>query len=338
MLESFRSPESRVTLELREEPSNDQAGRRMTERMPTSASVAADTAPTPLRAWWAAARPATLSIAVVPVVVGTALAWRDAGTIDWIVAVVALVAAMLIQIGTNLFNDVGDYERGVDLPDRLGPPRATAMGWLSPADVRRAAATSFGLAMVLGAYLVSVGGWPILAIGLASVAAGIAYTDGPRPIAYTASGEFFVFVFFGIVATTGSYFLQSDRLSGAALVAGTMLGALAAAVLVVNNYRDLDSDGQAGKITLAVRIGRAATRVEFAALVAAAFALVPLLGAVARAGAWVALPLAAAPFAAALVLGFWRAPITTALNLFLKRTAQLQLAFGLLLAIALVAR
>jgi 1,4-dihydroxy-2-naphthoate octaprenyltransferase len=310
----------------------------MTDRTPTSASVADAAAPTPLRAWWAAARPATLSIAVAPVVVGTALAWRDAGAIDWIVAAVALAAATLIQIGTNLFNDVGDYERGADLPDRLGPPRATAMGWLPPADVRRAAATSFGLAIVLGAYLVSEGGWPILAIGLTSVAAGIAYTGGPRPIAYTASGEFFVFVFFGIVATTGSHFLQTGRFSSAALIAGTILGALAAAVLVVNNYRDLDSDLRAGKITLAVRIGRAATRVEFAALVTAAFALVPLLGAVTRAGAWVALPLAAAPFAAALVVGFWLAPITTALNLFLKRTAQLQLAFGLLLAIALVAR
>ena len=310
----------------------------MTDRTPTSADLAAAAAPTPFRAWWLAARPATLSIAVVPVVVGTALAWRDGSVVDWVVAAVALVAAMLIQIGTNLFNDVGDYERGADTPDRLGPPRATAMGWLGAADVRRAAATSFGLAMVLGAYLVSVGGWPILAIGLASVAAGIAYTGGPRPIAYTAAGEFFVFVFFGVVATVGSHFLQAGRLSAAALVAGSILGALAAAVLVVNNYRDLDSDLRAGKITLAVRIGRGATRVEFAALVAAAFALLPLLGAVTRAGAWLALTFAAAPFAAALVIGFWRAPITTALNLFLKRTAQLQLAFGLLLAFAIVAR
>lgn len=309
----------------------------MIDPTPASANVAADP-PTPLRAWWLAARPATLSIAIVPVVVGTALAWREAGGIDWGVALVALVAAMLIQIGTNLFNDVGDYERGTDRPDRLGPPRATAMGWLAAAEVRRAAATSFGLALVLGAYLVSVGGWPIFAIGLASVAAGIAYTGGPRPIAYTASGEFFVFVFFGLVATAGTHFLLTGRLAAAALVAGTILGALAAAVLVVNNYRDLDGDAQAGKITLAVRVGRAATRLEFAALVGAAFALLPLLGVVTRAGAWLALPLAAAPFAVALVLGFWRAPVTTALNLFLKRTAQLQLAFGLLLAVALVAR
>src|SRR5262249_14204213 len=116
-------------------------------------------------------------------------------------------------IGTNLYNDVGDYERGADRSDRLGPPRATSMGWLAATDVRRAAATSFGLAMVLGAYLVSVGGWPIFVIGLASIAAGISYTGGPRPIAYTPSGEFFVFVFFGLVATIGSSFLQTGRFS-----------------------------------------------------------------------------------------------------------------------------
>jgi 1,4-dihydroxy-2-naphthoate octaprenyltransferase len=232
----------------------DQAGQRMTDRTPTSASVAAAATPTPLRAWWAAARPATLSIAVVPVVVGTALAWHDAGAIEWIVALVALVAAMLIQIGTNLFNDVGDYERGADLPDRLGPPRATAMGWLPAADVRRAAATSFGLAMVLGAYLVSVGGWRIFAIGLASVAAGIAY-GRPAPIAYTARRD----LRDGVLRHRRHRrqpFLQTGRLSGARPGSRGDAQALAAAVLVVNNYRDLDSDTQ-GQITLAVRIGRA---------------------------------------------------------------------------------
>jgi len=305
---------------------------------PPAGARPASAAPAPFAAWWLAARPATLSISLVPVVVGTALAWHGGAAVDWSVAAVALAAAVLIQVGTNLFNDAGDYERGADGPDRLGPARATAMGWLSPGDVRRAAATSFGLAMVLGAYLVAVGGWPILAIGLASVAAGVAYTGGRRPIAYTASGEFFVFVFFGVVATLGSAFLQTGRFSVAALVAGTMLGALAAAVLVVNNYRDLDSDRRAGKRTLAVRIGRPATRVEFAALVAVAFALLPLLGALTHAGAWLALTLAAAPFAAALVTGFWRAPVGAVLNLFLKRTAQLQLVFGILLAVALLAK
>jgi 1,4-dihydroxy-2-naphthoate octaprenyltransferase len=275
---------------------------------------------------------------MVPVVVGTALAWHGGAALDGVVAGVALAAAVLIQVGTNLFNDAGDYERGADGPDRLGPPRASAMGWLAAGDVRRAALACFGLAMLLGAYLVSVGGWPILAAGLASMAAGLAYTGGRRPIAYTASGEFFVFVFFGVVATAGSHFLQAGRFSGAALVAGAIVGALAAAVLVVNNYRDLDSDRRAGKRTLAVCIGRPATRVEFAALVALAFALLPLLGVLTHAGAWLALTLAAAPFAAALVTGFWRVPVGGVLNLFLKRTAQLQLVFGILLAVALLAK
>lgn len=293
--------------------------------------------PTAARAWWLAARPATLSMSAVPVLVGTALAWHGGAPVDWRVAAVALAAAVLIQVGTNLFNDAGDYQRGADGPDRLGPPRASAMGWLAAADVRRAALASFAVAMLLGADLISAGGWPILAIGLASVAAGLAYTGGHRPIAYTASGELFVFVFFGVVATAGSHFLQAGRPSPAALVAGAILGALAAAVLVVNNYRDLDSDRRAGKLTLAVRIGRPATRVAFAALVAVAFALVPLLGALTRAGAWLALTLAIVPFAAALVTAFWRAPVGPVLNLFLKRTAQLQLALGIVLAAALVA-
>jgi 1,4-dihydroxy-2-naphthoate octaprenyltransferase len=310
----------------------------MTQRIRDSGGVGAIAAPTPLRAWWLAARPATLSIAVVPVLVAMALARHDAGAFAWQVALAALVAAILIQIGTNLFNDVGDYERGADGTDRLGPPRATSMGWLTPAEVRRAASTSFGLAMVLGAYLVSVGGWPILALGLASVAAGVAYTGGPRPIAYSASGEFFVLAFFGVAATAGTYYLLTGRLTPAALVAGVILGALAAAVLVVNNYRDLDGDRRAGKRTLAVRVGRTATRVEFAALVVLPFALLPLLGALTGSGAWMMLPLAAAPFAAGVVSAFWQAPVNAGLNRFLKYTAQLQLGFGLLLAIALVAR
>ena len=233
--------------------------------------------PGPLKAWWIAARPPTLTISITPVLVGTAVAWHEGAMIQWFVAGIALCAAVLIQVGTNLYNDVGDYERGADGSDRLGPPRASAMGWLAPADVRRAAAASFGLAMVLGAYLVSVGGWTIFAVGLASIAAGIGYTGGPRPIAYTPSGEFFVFVFFGLVATAGSSFLQTGQLSWASLAAGGMIGALAAAVLVVNNYRDLESDRRSGKITLAVRIGYAATRIEFATLVLLPFVALPLL-------------------------------------------------------------
>ncbi len=267
--------------------------------------------------------------------VGTALAWREAGGIDWVVAVLALCAAVLIQIGTNLYNDVGDYERGADRADRLGPPRASSMGWLAPADVRRAAATSFGLAMVLGAYLVSVGGWPIFVIGLASVAAGVAYTGGPRPIAYSASGEFFVFVFFGLVATVGSTFLQTGQFSWASAAAGGMIGALAAAVLVVNNYRDLESDRCSRKITLAVRVGYAATRSEFAVVVLLPYAALPLFAVLTGGGPWMLLPAASLPIAVRLIHDLYRAPISPALNPILKRTARLELVFGLLVCAAL---
>jgi 1,4-dihydroxy-2-naphthoate octaprenyltransferase len=289
-----------------------------------------------LKAWWIAARPPTLTIAITPVLVGTAFAWRQGSGIDWLVAAIALCAAVLIQIGTNLYNDVGDYERGADRADRLGPPRATSMGWLAAAEVRRAAATSFGLAMVLGAYLVSVGGWPILVIGLASITAGISYTGGPRPIAYTPSGEFFVFVFFGLVATIGSAFLQTGRFSWESATGAVMIGALAAAVLVVNNYRDLESDRRSAKITLAVRIGYAATRIEFAALVLLPFAALPLLAALTGAGWRILLPAASLPIAVRLFRDLARAPISPALNPILKRTARFELVFGLLLCAALV--
>jgi 1,4-dihydroxy-2-naphthoate octaprenyltransferase len=292
--------------------------------------------PGPLRAWWIAARPPTLTVAITPVVVGTTIAWQEGATIQWLVAAIALCAAVLIQIGTNLYNDVGDFERGADGSDRLGPPRASAMGWLAPADVRRAAAASFGLAMILGAYLVSVGGWPVFVVGLASVAAGVAYTGGPRPIAYTASGEVFVFVFFGLIATAGSSLLQTGGLSWAAVVAGAMIGCIATAVLVVNNYRDLESDRQAGKITLAVRIGRPATRIEFAALLALPFAALPLLAVLTGRGPWLLLPAAVAPIALRLARDLARTSISPALNPLLKRTARLELFFGLLLCLALV--
>src|SRR5262249_53886769 len=205
--------------------------------------------------------------------------------------------AALIQSGTSLYNAGGAWGRGADGAARLGPPRATSMGWLAAADVRRAAATSFGLAMVLGAYLVSIGGWPIFVIGLASIAAGISYTGGPRPIAYTPSGEFFVFVFFGLAATIGSSLLQTARFSWESAAGGAMIAALSAAVLAVTNSRDLESDQRVGKIPPAVRIGYAATRIEYAALVLLPFAALPLLAVLSGAGLWMLLPAASLPIA-----------------------------------------
>ena len=279
-----------------------------------------------LHAWLLAVRPRTLTIAVAPVLVGTAAGTVEAARLDATAMAVAMTAAILIQAGTNLENDVGDCLRGADGADRIGPPRATSSGWLSPVQVKRAAALAFGLAIALGGYLVLLGGWPILAAGLASIAAGIAYTRGPRPVAYTAFGEVFVLAFFGLVAVGGSYYLQAASLGRDAIVAGTIVGVLAAAVLAVNNYRDIDSDRRAGKHTLAVRLGGAFARAEYAALVLGPFALLAALRAPA------ALPLAALPWAVELAWTIQRRPPGRWLNDLLAETALLGLAFAGLLA------
>src|SRR5574343_1186858 len=205
-----------------------------------------------LRAWFLACRPKTLPVSLSPVVVGSALAWHDTHAILWLPLLAAALGAAFIQIGTNLFNDVGDFLRGTDTPGRLGPQRATAEGWLAPRMVKTGAWLSFALAFLCGIYLVWHGGWPIVAIGLASRAAGWAYTGGPRPIAYGPLGEVFVFIFFGLVAVGGSYYLQTLSLSPIALAAAALVGIHAAAVITVNNYRDLDTDARSGRKTVAV--------------------------------------------------------------------------------------
>jgi 1,4-dihydroxy-2-naphthoate octaprenyltransferase len=289
-----------------------------------------------LRIWWLAIRPATLTISLAPVLVGTSLAWHDAGRVLWTPFVLAAVAALLIQIGTNLYNDVGDFERGADRTERLGPPRAVSSGWLAPDEVRRAVMLVFGLALLVGAWLVWYGGWPILLLGLASIAAGIAYTGGPRPIAYTATGEFFVFVFFGLGAVLGAYYLQTFAWTWACVLAASMIGALAAAVIVVNNYRDLDNDRSVGKRTFAVRAGRAWSRIEFAVLLALPYVLLIPLGHVVHAGWWLLLPASSLLMAAWISMRFLRERPGPGFNRILADTAQLQLIFGCLLAVALL--
>lgn len=292
--------------------------------------------PSPVTAWLLAFRPKTLSISLVPVMVGSSVAYAETGAILWLPLLVALAAAMLIQIGTNLHNDVSDFERGADGDERLGPPRAAASGWLSPAAVRRAAFACFGLAMLLGVYLVWHGGWPILLLGLASLAAGWAYTGGPRPIAYSAFGELFVWLFFGLGAVMGSYYLQTLRLGWDALVAATMVGLFAAAVIVVNNYRDLDSDRKIGKNTLAERLGRSASQVEYALLLLAPYLLLPLLAGLTGSGWKLGLPLLSLPLAFSLLRRFRSEPPGPVFNRILAQTAQLQLAFGILLSMGLL--
>ena len=211
--------------------------------------------------WIAAARPKTLPAAVVPVVVGTACAAASGGA-AWAPACAALGGAIAIQIGTNFANDVFDAERGADGPDRVGPTRAVAAGLIAPRAMKHAMIAAFAVAIAFGIYLASIGGWPIVAIGIASIAAGIAYTGGPFPLGYHGLGDVFVLAFFGFVAVCGTAFVELGRVPALAIGAAIPIGALATAILVVNNVRDRASDARAGKRTLAVRFGRRAAVVE----------------------------------------------------------------------------
>lgn len=294
-------------------------------------------APIMLKHWLLAIRPKTLTVAAVPVLVGTTLGALDAGELQLGVALAALLGSLLIQIGTNLHNDAADHERGADMPGRrLGPPRATAEGWLTVEQVKRATALSFGSAAVIGIYLIWVGGWPILVLGVLSILAGLAYTGGPWPIAYTGLGELFVLVFFGLIATAGSHYLQTGELSGLALLSGAIIGMPAAAVLVVNNYRDHESDRLVGKNTLAVRLGPRASQREYALLMLGPFGLLLWLQ-YSLGSAWILLPWLVLPWAVALVKQVFEERPGPALNRVLAATAQMQLGLGAILCLALVA-
>ncbi|MSR20188.1 MAG: 1,4-dihydroxy-2-naphthoate polyprenyltransferase [Gemmatimonadetes bacterium] len=229
-----------------------------------------------LRVWILAARPKTLTAAVAPVLVGTGLAAHD-GRLAALPAVAALLGAILIQIATNLANDYYDFVRGGDTHDRIGPVRVTQAGLIAPEAVRRAMILVLVAALIPGAYLVSVGGWPILAIGLASLACAVLYTGGPYPLAYHGLGDVFVFVFFGLIAVGGTYWVQALAWPAGAVLAGAGLGALSTALLVVNNLRDITTDAVAGKRTLAVRLGPIGTKVEYGLLLVLA-AVVPVVG------------------------------------------------------------
>src|SRR6195256_5725585 len=231
--------------------------------------------PSGIRIWLMAARIRTLPAAIAPVLVGTALAgWQH--IFHPLRFVAALVGAIFIQVGTNLSNDYSDARRGADAADRLGPFRVTAGGLVPPSQVLVATYVSFGVAVLAGVYLVVVAGWQLLLVGGASILAGVLYTGGPKPYGYEGLGEVFVFLFFGVVAVAGSYFVQVKHLSWEAFALAVPVGLLASAILVVNNVFDSDSDRRAGKRTLAVRLGRARTRTMFAAIVYLAYLLAPV--------------------------------------------------------------
>jgi 1,4-dihydroxy-2-naphthoate octaprenyltransferase len=291
--------------------------------------------PSGVRIWLMAARVRTLPASVAPVLVGTALAGY-LHVFHPLRFVAAMVGAIFIQVGTNLSNDYSDARRGADAEDRLGPVRVTAGGLVPPRRVLVATYVSFGVAVLAGAYLIAVAGWQLLIVGAASILAGVLYTGGPRPYGYEGLGEVFVFLFFGIVAVAGSFFVQVEYLNWEAFALAVPVGLLAAAILLVNNFRDIATDRRAGKRTLAVRLGRDRTRRLYAAVVYLAYLLTPVTWAFGPLRAWVMLPWLTLPVAAALVRTVRNRTDGTSLNEALARNGMLQLAFCVLLSAGLL--
>jgi 1,4-dihydroxy-2-naphthoate polyprenyltransferase len=292
-------------------------------------------APSGLRIWLMAARVRTLPAAVAPVLVGTALAGYQ-HVFHPLRFIAALIGAVFIQIGTNLSNDYSDARRGADTEDRLGPVRITAGGLVPPRQVLIATYLTFGVAVLAGVYLIVVAGWQLLLVGAASILAGVLYTGGPKPYGYEGLGELFVFLFFGIVAVAGSYFVQTKHLIWEAFALAVPVGLIAAAILVVNNFRDIDTDRRAGKRTLAVRLGRRRTRALYAAVVYGAFILAPATWVFGPLKPWVLLPWLTLPMAAGVVRIVRNHSDGPSLNQALAQTGILQLAFCMLLSAGLL--
>ena len=287
-----------------------------------------------LRIWLLAARPKTLPAAISPVLVGTSLAWAD-GRFSPAPALAATVGALLLQILSNFANDYFDYVKGADTRERLGPTRALAAGLLSAKELRVGIVVTAVLAILVGVYLALVGGWPIVAIGVASLLAAVLYTGGPLPYGYHGLGDLFVFVFFGLAAVCGTYFVQAGSISAPVFLASVSVGLLITAILVVNNLRDLDTDAKAGKRTLAVLIGPRSTRLQFIALLALAYGSTPALWLIYGHGPAVLLPFVSLPLAVRRAVSMYTSS-GKELNPVLAATAQLSLQFSLLLSLGIL--
>ena len=252
--------------------------------------------PNSLQIWWLAIRPRTLPAAASGVAMGSALAWYD-GAFQWLPALAALMVALLLQIASNVANDVFDFERGADTAERMGPVRVTQAGLLTPGQVKRGLLVIIGLAVLCGLYLASLRGWVVIGLGAAAILCAVAYTGGPFPLGYHGLGDIFVFIFFGLAAVAGTYFVQVGSVSTAAWWMAVPIGLIVTAILVVNNLRDLENDRKAGKYTLAVRLGERGAKAEYIMCLGISYLIVPALvvmkivpiGALL---AWLSLPLA----------------------------------------------
>lgn len=284
--------------------------------------------------WLMASRPRTLPAAAAPVIVGSAAAFVT-GHFDLFPALAALLGALLLQIGANVANDLFDFQRGADTPDRLGPTRVTSSRLLTPGEVRRGMIVIFGLAVLCGLYLAIHAGWVVVAIGVLSILAALAYTGGPYPLGYHGLGEVAVFIFFGLAAVCGTYYVQALRFDGLSVWAAIPMGLLIVAILIVNNLRDAKTDRATGKMTLAARFGEGWAQREYLLVVAGAYLVPVLMWAFGAAGwpvmlAWLSLP--------------WFLPLAREirtltgrpLNRVLAKTGQLTLVYGLFFSAGLV--
>lgn len=249
-----------------------------------------------IQTWWLAIRPRTLPAAASGVAMGCALAWYD-GSFQLLPALACVLIALLLQIGSNVANDVFDFERGADTAERLGPVRVTQAGFLTPTQVKRGMVVIFGLAAMLGLYLAALRGWTVIWLGAAAILSAVAYTGGPYPLGYHGLGDVFVFLFFGLAAVAGTYFVQVGSVSVIAWWMSVPIGLIVTAILVVNNLRDIDSDRKAGKHTLAVRLGERGAKIEYVLCMTIAYLIVPalvLMNLIPIGGmlAWLSLPVA----------------------------------------------
>ncbi len=284
--------------------------------------------------WILASRPKTLPAAVTPVIVGSAIAGFE-NEFKLIPAFLALVISLLIQIGTNFVNDLYDFLKGTDSPDRVGPQRVLASGLITETEMRRAIIFTFGLAFLLGLYLVYLGGWIVLLIGVSSILAGVAYTAGPYPLAYNGLGDIFVFIFFGFVATVGTFYVQAYSFSILALLASVPVGLLITNILVVNNYRDVEDDKKSNKKTLAVLFGKSFVRIQYLSSIIISYLVLFIVFYFFKRSVWVFLPLISLPLAVKLIKMIYSLK-GSALNKTLALTGIFSSVYGLLFAIGLL--
>lgn len=296
----------------------------------------ADEAPVSIpkwRIWWLASRPKTLSAAIAPVLVGSAVAYSESG-FDFIAALAALLVGLLIQVGTNFYNDYADFKRGADTAERLGPMRVTQSGLLAPQTVRWAAILTFTMAGLIGVYLIWLAGWPVALIGLAAILAGLAYTAGPWPLAYNGLGDLFAWIFFGFVAVCGTAYVQLRQVPFLGWMGGLAIGAMITALLAVNNIRDIETDRSAGRRTIPVVFGRSGGMLEYGFCLFVAY-LTPLYIFVTfRQHLWHLLPILTLPEAIRL-FRFIQVTEGRNLNKALAGTARLVLWYGVFMAVGI---